>query len=145
MTLHLSRIDDSITVAPQIAPEDVAAIKAAGLAVVVNNRPDDEDPGQPSGEAVAAACAAAGLAYHTIPVTHAGFTHAQVVAMIAVLGEADGAVLAYCRSGTRSCHLWALARAGLGDDPDTLIERAADAGYDLSGTRALLDSLAPRA
>ena len=142
--LDIRRIDDRVSVAPQIAPEDVAAIRAAGFTTVVNNRPDGEEPGQPTGDAIAAACTDAGLAYHAIPVTHAGFTHPQVVAMIEVLGEADGAVFAYCRSGTRSCHLWALAQAGVGDEPDAVIAAAAGAGYDLSGARALLDALSPR-
>jgi uncharacterized protein (TIGR01244 family) len=51
-------------------------------------------------------------------------------------------VLAYCRSGTRSCNLWALARAKRGDHPDTLMAKAAAAGYDLTGIRAMLDTLA---
>ena len=143
--LDLRRIDDRISVSPQIAPEDVTAIKAAGFTTVINNRPDGEEPGQPAGDAIAAACADAGLVYHAIPVTHAGFTHDQVTDTIDLLSQADGGVLAYCRSGTRSCHLWALAQAGLGEDPDAVIESAAGAGYDISGARALLDALSPKA
>ena len=142
--LDIRRIDDRVSVAPQIAAEDIAAIKAAGFRAVVNNRPDGEEPGQPSGNAIAAACADAGLAYHAIPVGHAGFTHPQVTGMIEVLADADGAVLAYCRSGTRSCHLWALAQAGVGEEPETVIAAAAAAGYDISGARPLLDALSPR-
>ena len=142
--LDLRRIDDRISVAPQITPEDVAAIRAAGFGTVINNRPDGEEPGQPSASAVAAACADAGLAYHAIPVGHAGFTHDQVTQTIDVLASADGPVLAYCRSGTRSCHLWALAQAGLGEAPEAVIAAAAGAGYDLSGARPLLDALSPK-
>ena len=143
--LDIRPIDTRIAVAPQIDPADVATLKAAGFATVVNNRPDGEEPGQPSGEAVAQACAQAGLAYHAIPITHAGFTHAQVIAMAELLGTADGPILAYCRSGTRSCHLWALATAGLGADPDDVIAAARGAGYDLSGARSLLEAVSPKA
>lgn len=139
--MTLRRIDDTISVAPQIAPEDVPALAAAGFVAIVNNRPDDEDAGQPSGAAVQAAAEAAGLSYTAIPVTHAGFSGHQVEAMAAVLGAAQGPVLAFCRSGTRSCNLWALAQASQGGDPDTLIAKAAGAGYDLSGIRPLLDQL----
>ena len=59
-----------------------------------------------------------------------------------VLDGAQGPVLAYCRSGTRSTNLWALARARAGDDPAALCASAAAAGYDLSGIRATLDMLA---
>lgn len=140
----MRRIDDTISVAPQIAPEDVAALAAAGFVAIVNNRPDDEDSGQPSGSAVQAAAEAAGLGYAAIPVTHAGFSARQVDAMAAVLAEADGPVLAFCRSGTRSCNLWALACASQGGDPDVLTEKAAGAGYDISGIRPLLDQLSAR-
>ena len=135
-------INDRISVAPQILPEDMAAIKAAGFVAIVNNRPDDEDSGQPSGDAIRAAAEATGLAYSAIPVTHAGFSHPQIDAMAAALTAADGPVLAYCRSGTRSCNLWALAAAKAGRDPELLVAQARGAGYDLAGMKPTLDALA---
>ena len=130
------------SVAPQISLEDIAAAKAAGFAMIVNNRPDGEEPSAPQGDAIAHAAAAEGLAYAAIPVGHGGFSHAQLDALDAVLGGATGPVLAYCRSGTRSTHLWALARARAGDDVDALVDAAAGAGYDLTGLRPMLDTLA---
>jgi len=135
-------LNDSVSVAPQIAPEDMAAIRAAGFVAIVNNRPDGEDAGQPSGEAIRAAAEAEGLRYVAIPVTHAGFSHPQIDAMTAALVAADGPVLAYCRSGTRSCNLWALAAAKAGRNPELLVRQAEAAGYDLSGLRPTLDALA---
>jgi uncharacterized protein (TIGR01244 family) len=138
----IRQIDDSISVAPQITPADVAEIARAGFVAIVNNRPDDEEGGQPEGDAIRAAAEAAGLAYTAIPITHAGFSGNQVEAMVVALQAADGPVLAYCRSGTRSCNLWALARAKMGDNPDRLMAKAAATGYDLTGIRPLLDALA---
>jgi uncharacterized protein (TIGR01244 family) len=138
----IRRIDDHISVAPQIQPEDLAAIAAAGFTAIVNNRPDDEDAGQPSGAAIRAAAEAAGLAYSAIPVTQSGFSHPQIDAMAAALAASPGPVLAYCRSGTRSCNLWALAEAKTDGHPDTLMAKAAATGYDLTGIRPLLDALA---
>lgn len=135
-------VNDSISVAPQITPADIAAIKAAGFKAIVNNRPDDEESGQPSGAAIRAAAEDAGLAYTAVPVTHAGFSHPQIDAMTQALVDAGGPVLAYCRSGTRSCNLWALAAAKAGRNPDLLVQQAAAAGYDLSGMRPTLDALA---
>jgi len=137
----IRQIDDSISVAPQILPGDVADLAAAGFVAIVNNRPDGEDAGQPEGAAVRAAAEAAGLSYTEIPVTQAGFSGPQVEAMAAAIAGAGGPVLAYCRSGTRSCNLWALAAASMGGDPDTLTAKGAGAGYDLSGIRPLLDAL----
>lgn len=142
--MTIRRIDDAVSVAPQIAPEDVPGLAAAGFKAIVNNRPDGEDFAQPEGAAIAAAAQAAGLAYTAIPVTQAGFSAVQVEAMADALAAAGGPVLAYCRSGTRSCNLWALAEASRGGDPAELTAKAAGAGYDISGIRPLLDQLAGR-
>jgi uncharacterized protein (TIGR01244 family) len=143
--MNLRRVDDSISVAPQIAAEDIGFLAEQGFSFVINNRPDEEEAGQPEGEAIRAAAEAAGLGYAAIPVTHAGFSSAQVEAMAAALAEANGPVLAYCRSGTRSCNLWALAEASKGGDPAEITAKAAQAGYDISGIRPLLDQLSGRA
>lgn len=135
-------VNDSISVAPQISVADVATIAAAGFKTIVNNRPDDEEAGQPSGAEIQAAAEAAGLKYVAIPVTHAGFSHPQLDAMADALSAADGPVLAYCRSGTRSCNLWALAAAKAGRNPNLLMAQAEDAGYDLGTIRPMLDALA---
>jgi len=66
----------------------------------------------------------------------------QIDGFIAAMAAADGPVLAFCRSGTRSCNLWALAMARQGAEPDELLAKAAAAGYDLSGIRMILDQLA---
>ena len=124
-------LDDTIAVAGQIQPADVAEAAAAGYRLIVNNRPEGEEPGQPTGTEIAAAAQAASLAYVAIPVDHSGFGEAQVTAMREALAGAEGPVLAFCRSGTRSTFLWALARASEGDAPAELAEKAADQGYDL--------------
>jgi len=131
-------LDDRVSVHGQVTPADLALAKAQGFTAVVNNRPDGEEPGQPTGAEIAAAAEAAGLAYTAIPVDHSGLSEAQVSAMAGVLGAADGPVLAFCRSGTRSTFLWALARARLGDDADMLVAKAANAGYDLRPIRPAL-------
>lgn len=131
-------LDERIRVASQIAPADVARAAAEGIVMIINNRPDDEQPGQPGGAEIEAAATAAGLAYRAIPITHAGFSSNQVEAMQAALAEADGPVLAFCRSGTRSTLLWALAEARSGADAETLAGKAAAAGYDLTPIRAFL-------
>ena len=82
--------------------------------------------------------------YIAIPVTHAGFSEPQVKAMAEALERADGPTLAYCRSGTRSTLLWALAEASQGGDPDALTNIAAKAGYDVSPIRPLMDMLKAR-
>jgi uncharacterized protein (TIGR01244 family) len=128
----LKRIDERTIVAGQIHPEEVAALAAVGVTMIVNNRPDGEEPGQPAGAEIEAAAGAAGLAYRYLPVSSGGLTREAVDAMAEAMDEADGTVLAFCTSGTRSTYLWALARSQQGAAGDELIEKAAAAGYDLS-------------
>ncbi|MEA3053700.1 MAG: hypothetical protein QOG72_2603 [Sphingomonadales bacterium] len=125
----MRRLDDTTLVAPsQIFPADIPALAAQRIRLIVNNRPDGEELGQPSSAEIEAAARAAGLDYRHIPIA-GGFPAAQVEAMAEALGQ--GPVLAFCRSGTRSTYLWALARSSRGGDAETLLRRAAEAGYDL--------------
>lgn len=128
----MKRIDERTIVAGQIDPEEVPALAAAGVKMIVNNRPDGEERGQPPGAEIEAAALAAGLAYRHIPVHSGGLSRDMVDAMAEALDAADGTVLAFCLSGTRSAYLWALARSQQGAGGDELIEQAAAAGYDLS-------------
>ena len=139
------KLTDKIYVAPQIGVAVVSDAAALGVTLIINNRPEDESADQTPGADVEAAANAAGLAYVAIPVTHAGFAEWQVPAMADALEKAEGKVLAYCRSGTRSTLLWALARASRGDHPAVLSEQAADAGYDLSPVTAMMDLVRGRA
>jgi uncharacterized protein (TIGR01244 family) len=136
------KIDDQFLASPQIAVSDIAEAMALGITTIINNRPDGEEPSEPQGAEIEAAAHAAGLGYVAIPVTHAGFSGPQVAAMAVALEAAKGPVLAYCRSGTRSTLLWALARTQLGDDKATLQAKAARGGYDLSSIEHLIDVVA---
>ena len=42
--MDIRRLTETYAVSPQITPEDVAAIKAAGFTTIINNRPDGEIP-----------------------------------------------------------------------------------------------------
>ena len=140
------KLTDRVYASPQIGIGEIAEAKALGVALIVNNRPEGESDDQTPGEEIEAAARAAGIAYVAIPVTHSGFSEPQVSAMREALERAgDAPVLAYCRSGTRSTLLWALAEASAGADPKALAEAAAGAGYDLGPVRQLLDMLAARA
>ena len=127
---------------PQITLSDVEEAKANGFALIVNNRPDGEADDQTEGAEIARAAKAAGIDYCAIPITQSGFSNAQVDALCAALDGQPGKVLGYCRSGTRSTLLWALAQAKLGGDPAKLADAAAAAGYDLTPVRPAMDMLA---
>ena len=135
----LRRIDERISVGGQVLPEQMEALKAEGVTMIVNNRPDGEEPGQPTAAEVEAAARAAGIDYRHIPVA-GGFSFDRVVEMGEALDSAQGPVLAFCKSGTRSIYLWALARAEAGDAPEELMQKAVQAGYDLTPIWRFLSS-----
>jgi len=137
-------LSESVLASPQIELSDLEAARNAGVTIVVNNRPDGEEPSAPQSEDIAAAAAAVELDYVSIPIGHSGFSEVQIDEMIGVLDRAEGKVLAYCRSGTRSTLLWSLAQAKLGRAPDDIAEAATAAGYDLSPIRPMMDMLAAR-
>ena len=130
----IRRVTDDFAVAPQLAPAEIAEAAAQGFRLLINNRPDGEAPGQPSGAAMAAAAEKAGLGYVHIPFAGSPGS-AQVEAVRAVVQAADGPVLAFCRSGTRSITAWAQGQAESGDRPrEELVRLGRGAGYDLSGS-----------
>ncbi len=137
----IRRLSDTFAVAPQIELGEIEAVKAAGFGFVVNNRPDGEAFDQPTGAEIEAAALEAGLGYCAIPVDHSGFSVEQVSALSALM-VSPRPILAYCRSGTRSAMLWALASAARGGDIETIIDSAMTAGYDVRGLRPAMEQLA---
>ncbi|HYD72618.1 MAG TPA: TIGR01244 family sulfur transferase [Candidatus Binatia bacterium] len=138
------QVTPDFSVAGQIDATDVSRIAALGYKTIINNRPDREEPGQPSIAEIRAAAEGAGLRFHNLPFV--GQAPPAVVAETAsVLEQTPGPVLAYCRTGTRSIKAWALAAALSGTmRPDEIIALAGKAGYDLEGARGALVTLAPK-
>jgi uncharacterized protein (TIGR01244 family) len=108
------QISGDYSVSGQIQPEEVAAIKAAGFKSVICNRPDDEQPGQPSADSVKAAAEAAGLAFRYIPVISGQITQENVEDQAEALDELEGPIFAYCRSGARCTNLYGLIQQSKG-------------------------------
>ena len=134
--MKYSQLTQNYAVAPQIDPADAEAIRAAGFTDVICNRPDEEVSPDLAADAVAAALSAAGVRFHVNPVRSGGLTEAEVARQATIIAEAEGPVLAYCRSGTRSSIVWALGESGM--PPDEIVAAAARGGYDLSPYRGKL-------
>ncbi|HEX8381623.1 MAG TPA: TIGR01244 family sulfur transferase [Allosphingosinicella sp.] len=127
----MKALDGKTLVAGQIRPDDMPRIAAEGVTMIVNNRPDGEEPGQPFAAEIEVAAREAGIGYRHIPVA-GGLYPDQVQAMAEALEAAEGRTLAFCRSGTRSTYLWALARAQAGDKVGEIAGKVEAAGYDLT-------------
>lgn len=104
--MQATKISERYTVASQIEAQELDDIRDAGYRVVICNRPDGEEPGQPAASDIAAACEAAGLAFHHLPFQGANLAPELIDEFRNVIDNADGPVFAYCRSGQRCAYLW---------------------------------------
>lgn len=130
--MDIRKIDDSISVAPQISIADVADIAHLGFKTLVANRPDREEPGQPAMADIAAAAAEHGLKWVYMPVESGNITDADVDQFATMIRDTDKPVLAFCRSGTRCTVLWSLSNARE-HEPQEILSKAQRAGYDITG------------
>jgi uncharacterized protein (TIGR01244 family) len=139
--MEIRPLSETFAVSPQIAPEDLAAIKAAGFTTIVCNRPDGEIPPEVQADAIRKVAEAEGMRFVMNPLSHGSLTMEHIEAQGRALAESSGPVFAYCASGNRSSILWALSQAGK-IPTDDLVEAGARAGYNLEVVRPQIDQLA---
>ncbi|HWQ85298.1 TIGR01244 family sulfur transferase [Brevundimonas sp.] len=123
-------LSPTVWTSPQLAPEVLADLAASGVQRIISNRPDGEDPGQPTAAEMEAAARNAGLDFGWVPVSGTPGP-AQAAAVRELLADGRPTVM-FCRSGTRSAAAWAMAERLRGVDAEDLRAAAAGAGYDLS-------------
>jgi uncharacterized protein (TIGR01244 family) len=132
------QLDERTLVNGQISPDDVAELKAIGVTLIVNNRPDGEDVGQPESDDIEAAAKAAGIDYRHVPIAR-GLGPSDIEAMREAMHSAgEGKMFAFCRSGNRSALAWAVAKSEDGVSGAELNRMANEAGFDLGPVAHLL-------
>ena len=132
------QLDKKTLVSGQIQPGDVPALKELGVTLIVNNRPDFEDSGQPESDDIEAAARAAGIEYRHVPIAR-GLGPSDIEAMReAINSVTDGKLFAFCRSGNRSALAWAVARSEDGVPRAELDRMANEAGFDLGPVAHLI-------
>ncbi|MEE9314131.1 MAG: TIGR01244 family sulfur transferase [Rhizobiaceae bacterium] len=143
--MEIKKLNDKVSVAVQIQLSDLATIAEAGFTTVMSNRPDGEEIGQPSFAEVKEAAEQAGLKAVHVPVVSGGMMADDPVKFGQVVDEAEGAVLAFCRTGTRSAILWSLDQGARGNSSEQVIAITTAVGYDLSGLASQIDNNAREA
>lgn len=134
----LRQLDDQTLVSGQIKPDDMPDLGGHGVTLIVNNRPDGEEPGQPLSAEIKEAAQREGIEFRYNPIVR-GIGPADVEAMREAMRECgNGRMLAFCRSGTRSTLAWAVARREDGVSREELVRSAAKAGVDLTPVEHLL-------
>lgn len=127
--MKATKITDTIAVSGQISPAQVAQLAEAGFKVLVNNRPDGEEAGQPASDQIEAAAISAGLEYYHLPVTAMDFPGPDAARMATLFDDESRAVFAFCRTGTRCANLWVVTRP-VAEQREALA-RAQSLGFDL--------------
>ncbi|MCB5204979.1 TIGR01244 family phosphatase [Neorhizobium sp. T786] len=104
--MDIRQINDEYAVAGQITVEELDEIKAMGFKSIVCNRPDEEEPGQPSFAEIAAKAEELGIEIKHVPVGRMGVDADAVNGMVDALDELPRPMLGYCRSGARSTTIY---------------------------------------
>ena len=128
--MPIFQLTETLSVAAQVAPQDIPNIAAQGFSTVVCNRPDGEVPDQASMDAIEAACNDANLLFVRYPVDALNFPGPDLEGLGELFDDAGQRVLAYCRTGTRCANLWVATRSE--EERQAAIQVARDIGFDLS-------------
>ena len=133
-------LTEDFSVCAFVPPEKLGEL-APRFKTIINNRPDAEEPGQPSSAEIEAEARRLGLSYIHLPVIPGQISDEQVQSFAKSVAAHQGPTLAFCRTGTRSASLWALSQVGKRGE-QAVLKAAADAGYDLSALRPRLQEKA---
>ena len=137
--LTILPLADGLTVSAQPGIADFSDLAALGVTLVVNDRPDGEEPDQLSAADAGGIARANGMDYRHIPVKLTEISAADVTAFGQAVADATGPVHAHCRTGIRAATLWALNEVMSGrksaDEVQATIQRA---GFDPKTAHAWL-------
>ncbi len=127
-------LSPQLFISEQITPKHFGYIaQRVEAETVIDLRPDGEAPDQPSSADIRAEATLASMSFHYIPVPQGPIPEEAVTRLGAVLSNAKGPVLLYCRSGARAARTWALAEASRsgGADPETIAKMVRNVGFPI--------------
>ena len=130
--MQTKRITAGLSVSEQITVADVAALAEAGFNSIICNRPDGEGADQPVFAEIATAAQSHGMTAHYQPIVSGKVGDADAIAFGELLEKLPKPVLAYCRTGTRSTTLWALAEGARDRPLPDILAATKAAGYDMA-------------
>ena len=139
----LKTLSNRMFVCGQLRLHHLATIKGKGIRTIVNNQPEGESFDQPRDEEFRSEARAQGLIYYSLPVPISGYTEDNVVQMSEIMATAPGPILAFCRSGTRSALVWAMAEARNGGNLTRIENQLEAAGFRSGAVRIAMRQFAP--
>lgn len=136
--MKLAILTPNLSALPQPSMDEIGELADRGYRSIISNRPDGEAPDQPTWNDLKAAALARGMEAVHIPVVASRIEEADIRAFREALECLPKPIAAFCRTGTRSTLLWALANE-TSLTADERIKIAAKEGYDLEPFRGLLE------
>ena len=134
------QLTDEFSVCAFVPPDKLSEL-APEFRMIINNRPDNEEQGQPTSAEIEAEARRLGLDYVHIPVVPGQVSDEQLAAFSRAISGHTGPALAFCRTGQRAATLWSLSQVGQ-RSVDEILRIAAAAGYDLSALKPKLEEKA---
>lgn len=134
--MNVNKLSNSFSVSSQIALEDIKFLGDLGYRSIIICRPDGEE-GQPSFQEISVTAARIGIdvAYSPLPMGESPMEALPGFKMS--MSKLKGPTLGYCKSGMRSCLLWALSQKGE-QSADQIISSVQSAGFNIERLRPLL-------
>ena len=137
--MQINRLTPYLAAGPQLTPSDVDTIAALGFRSIIGNRPDGESPDQPAFASLVQVARNRNLETRYLPVIVSQIGDTDITKFAEALRDLPKPIFAFCRTGTRSTLLWALANIER-LTPDERIRTAAAHGYDIESFREKLQA-----
>ena len=136
--MNLKPLSSDLSVTAQIETADIADLAARGFRSIIGNRPEREAPDQPAWSSLVAEAERHGMSACQIPVIPGQIGPDDVERFADALRDLPTPIVAFCRTGTRSATLWALANPN-GLSVDERIAATSAQGYDLTQLRGRME------
>ena len=126
----MRKITDNLSACAQLTQSDIKVLSEQGVKTLICNRPDYEEPDQPSSASLQAYAEGLGLQWFYQPVISGQVEDVQGDEFAEILSQAKTPIVAFCRSGARCGMLWALSQRKQ-QDPKALVDQLKASGYDM--------------
>jgi len=111
LQMRVLELAPQVYVCGQVFETDLKLIAKQGVRTIVNNRPDDEAPGQPSSANLAKAAEDLGITFVHFPIEPGPITEKIARDFWQTCEDLGRPMLVFSRTGARSMKLWELAES----------------------------------
>jgi uncharacterized protein (TIGR01244 family) len=98
-------------VSGQLFEQDLKIVAKQGVRSIINNRPDNESPGQPLSADLAKVASDLGMTFVHFPVYSRSLSRQDVEAFAKICHELERPLVVFSRSGARSTKIWEMAES----------------------------------